>query len=160
MQSDNTPYQKNAYNDYLLDYMSELKCMRDTVLSLRASNERLEENLAKRLTEMKISLTETQHLQDKIDEFSKKNEQLIEKSICLEMERNTLSAELEQLRSQILDLRSSIKESTSEVNLLKKSNQELNCKISGYENSRSWRITKPLRSIAWFFRRMFGKNKT
>lgn len=121
LQSDNTPYQKNAYNDYLLDYMSELKCMRDTVLSLRASNERLEENLAKRLTEMKISLTETQHLQDKIDEFSQKNEQLIEKSICLEMERNTLSAELEQLRSQILDLRSSIKESTSEVNLLKKS---------------------------------------
>ncbi len=42
---------------------------------------------------------------------------------------------------------------------LRKKIKKLQDQVSYYENSSSWKITKPLRAIAGFFRKLFGKGK-
>lgn len=63
---------------------------------------------------------------------------------------------------QIEELKAAIEQKNCEqlmkqVDELKKKNKSLEKKVKVYEQSKLWKITKPLRSIAGFFRKLFGK---
>lgn len=83
----------------------------------------------------------------------KKSEKcVIELEESLTQADNSLKAQAEKLKNE----QKKTAELLSQLQQMQKHNTILKEQIEGYEHSRSWRITKPLRSIAWFFR---GKNK-
>lgn len=106
--------------------------------------------LEKEIAELKLSLNEMQYLHSETDKLNAKNTQL-------EMLQHSLSAELERSRSKVTDLNSMIQKSENELQALRQLNKQLEDKVSTFENSRSWRITKPLRLIMSFFRKKSGR---
>ena len=124
--------------------------------------------------------TAVNYFKNDLDFYKKQNIQLItslsEASLnreasktqikSLEMEKEVLINKIKENDNTIANLRDKIEENDDTIIRLRseiKENDntitELQNKIEELENSHSWRITKPLRSIMWFFRRLFGKTE-
>ena len=69
------------------------------------------------------------------------------------------SLNLESANAQIKSLNSEKEELLRKIQEKESAVTELRNKIEEMEKSRSWRITKPFRSIMWFFRKLFGKKE-
>lgn len=70
---------------------------------------------------------------------------------------DALASEKNRLASDISEKTAALTAANRKSKDLEYKCAELENKIIEMEHSRSWRITKPLRSIMWFFRRLFGK---
>lgn len=137
-----------------------------TAKLLEATNSRHEKQMA----EILIALQNMQNLQLKIDELSKENTELtkslLSSEYALELQKRDSKLTETQLQNDLISAKKTNKALSIQLEEIKSINAEaessvndLRNQIINYEHSNSWRITRPLRSIAWFFRRLFGKTK-
>ncbi len=112
-----------------------------TAKLLEVTNSKLEKQIA----ELHETLSNTQILQSKIDKMTDEKADLEKKLLQEAHEREKMISRQEDLQEKVIQLQLS--------------EENLNNQIAAYEKSGSWRITKPLRSIAWFFHKLFGKSK-
>lgn len=127
----------------------------DTAKTLEKQNRRLEKEVA----ELKKALGNVNELHDRNNELYAQCLMLTEQKSQFEqklLQTRNLTAEL---RAEINRLNSAAENSTNEINKLNTENKALEERAAFFENSRSWRITKPLRSVTGFFRKLSGKNK-
>lgn len=94
--------------------------------------------------------SEVDHLEVDLNSVSALNDTLTIDLRGVSSDLEAANAQLELLNSEKDRL---VLETQERDNAIK----ELQNKITEMEHSRSWRITKPLRAIMWFFRRLFGK---
>lgn len=113
--------------------------------------------LKKEIADLKNSVAKKHMLQDELVVLTSANRELTQNKTQLEDERRCLLSEIDQLNAEISELNSLTSKSANEVYELKLLNRDLEKQVAGYANSRSWHITKPLRSIAGFFRKLLGK---
>lgn len=138
----------NQYSD-LQNEKNELEKL---MVFAKYDAELAQSDLNKKKAELQSKESECFHLKQQIEESdlavkSMRNEilELTNRSNVLQNEKIIAQNKAENLNSKLNELASQI--------------EELNQTVSNYEHSRSWRITKPFRSIAWFFRKIFKKNK-
>lgn len=127
--------------------------------SFEESRKKLEEQIV----ELKKAMEILQNYQFKFDELSKENVELA-KSVLLSKQALKIQERDFGLREKRLCDELEIAKNINEklllqVETISTQNTNLEKQVSDYKQSLSWRMTKPLRSIAWFFRRLFGKAK-
>lgn len=129
-------------------------------------------SLEKQVEDLKLAHDAANALQIKNDELAAQNlalsdeknqlekkllqaERIAEKqSESFREQRRKLLSELDELRDEINRLNTSAKKSENELKKLRAENKALEERSAIFENSRSWRITKPLRSIGAFYRKI------
>ena len=143
---------------------------------LEATNNKLE----KQVNELRNALNNMQSLQTEIDkltalnsELTSQNKDLINQRYKLEKQKyelektnlqtnhifEMLNKDHEFAQERIKELSEKLKKVHAEKDDLIIDKTKLNNQIADYEQSRSWRLTKPLRSTARFFRKIFGKKQ-
>lgn len=101
----------------------------------------------------------TQKISELSDEKIKINDQLIS-TIKANTEYNTKMLTLnEQLTANLSEISVNLTSANNRIKALESERDSMRQIVSEMENSRSWRLTKPLRSIMRFFRRLFGKKE-
>lgn len=140
--------------------------------SLVLSNNKLHDELEytrhelqKQITLLSDKLTEINKITGEKDKLANENKVLREEKARLNTETVVLNNKLEnsvkeyellkddsenKIKSLMLENERFSDESANKIN-------ELNKQITQYENSRSWKVTKPFRSILWFFIKRFNK---
>lgn len=148
-------------------FVSANASFKEQVVKLQSVLERIPDLQSKidELSKENTALTESveftkRALENKEKDFRSKEEQLQNDLKSAKEINQKLAAQLEELKGKLSSESSKLKKYMQEFDAresaAKLREEQLQKQIEGYEQSRSWRITKPLRSIAWFFR---GKNK-
>ena len=120
---------------------------------INAANEQIEllshehDSLNKTVTRLKLK---TENLENKLSSVSAQNKHLSTNFHDVSSDLQDANAQIQSLITQKEELILKTQDEDKVIN-------ELRSKLAEIENSRSWRITKPLRSIMWFFRRLFRK---
>lgn len=148
---------KDAYNTIKslektnLGLEKQIDDMRQALINaneLRDKIDKLNEQcllLSEQKTQLEKKLLQTEHLADEqIDSFNRQREKLL--------------FDLDGQRAEIKELNSFTKNASGEIKRLSAENKSLEERAAFFENSRSWRITKPLRLFAAFIRKLFNGN--
>lgn len=136
------------------NYTARFDEIKEIAASLAEKNGRLE----KEVIELKEMLVKSKQLYEQVNDLSSKNIDLIELNGKLKIQQQELMSDLKKTQSEIAALNLTAEKSAQDIQTAYFTISELENRIDIYEKSRSWRLTKPLRSIAGFFRRWFGKN--
>lgn len=137
-----------------------------TAKLLDATNVKFE----KQVSNLKAAIEMLPNLQSKIDELSKENLELAKSVMfsrqALEIQERDFRLTEEHLQKDLnaakemnTKLLARVEEIKSENSELDFQNSNLKNRINDFERSHSWRITKPMRSTARFFRKLFGGKK-
>lgn len=123
----------------------------------------IEEKLIEQISELQSKLyTQNRYIDyanKNLDRFQRENKDL---NACL----SDMTLQSETLEKQHYSLHIKYEEAISKLNLAEATNIQLQSQIVvlqqslfDMENSRSWKLTKPLRAIKWWFWRIFKKGK-
>lgn len=159
----NNNVQLTKNNNELTSKNAELTRKNDEITNKNAELIRKNDEITNKNTEL---TNKNADLTRKNDELINKNSELTlknfdtEKSLIQTNHNFEIQSEsYKHLQEERDNLLAQLKKIQSENTDLKSERFQLQEQIIDFQQSRSWKITKPLRSIAWFFRRIFGKNK-
>ena len=104
-------------------------------------------------------------LQSEKKAFSEKLETLTSEKQALSASLSDKILQLKKLTEEYSSLNEMYNETVSRLKYAKEENEQLQNQVSflqqsltDMENSHSWRLTKPLRAIKWWFRKIFRKS--
>ena len=175
-----SPFEGNVLNDSLIPYMPELITQRSAELICSMYSHDFDvfcydkqiptgkEGLSSE--QFDVALKAVKHIRARLQRFGERNE-LIGRLNCTLVERDRQIASLTQAVSerdrQIASLTQAVSERDGQIAALNQSLTErdtkiaaLNTQISGLLQSRSWRLTKPLRAVAGGMRSLRGAFKS
>ena len=110
-------------------------------------------------SDLAVANKKVQSIESELETANSKTHSLGSELATANNKIQSFESELAIEGSKVRSLKSDLAVAIKNVQLLEQECAELKNKIDELEKSRSWRITKPLRSIMWFFRRLFGKTE-
>ena len=151
----------------------ELRKMNDDNANLNIELGRLNGENKQLIERLNVSDGHSEILSKERDSLNKTVARLENETSRLKNDLNTASVQNNQLNTVISEASSNLEAANKQIQLLNTEKEELirrvqedsnavnelRNKITEMESSNSWRITKPFRSITWFFRRLFGKKE-
>lgn len=139
--------------------LKSIKSQNETeIVKLRSDQNKLNAELVDAHRQKDEADKKIVELFQQMDEIYQQKYEAGKKLLAATEEKIALISDISIKKHQIDTLASELADTKEKIQSFEQECAELKNKINELENSRSWRITKPLRSIMWFFRRLLGKS--